>query len=268
MQSPNRRQLLRDAAAYSALLAGWNLARADGKAAEPFKFIVVNDLHLFDKGCAPWFSKTFAQMRTHEPEICFVVGDFGEDGKADQIGLMKELLAELKMPIHVVIGNHDYDANDKRSNFEKAFPNSINYLLDHRGWQVVALDSTQGRAGKDTRIGKDTMDFAVAAAKEIDKKKPTLIVTHFPLGFFMPSRPANANDLLAIFAEHNIQGVFNGHFHSAQTRAWHGTEIVTNRCCSFRKKNHDFDPRKGYFVCTAKDGEIKREYVDAPKIEA
>lgn len=37
---------------------------------------------------------------------------------------------------------------------------------------------------------------------------------------------------------------------------------VTNRCCSFTVRNHDrTQPEKGYFLCHAKDGKVRREFV-------
>jgi hypothetical protein len=87
------------------------------------------------------------------------------------------------------------------------------------------------------------------------------LLTHFPLGYFLPSRPMNTNPFLLEFENHNLQAVFNGHFHSKTERAWGDATLTTNTCCSFHRANHDFDPRKGYFLCTAKDGHIDREYV-------
>ncbi len=48
--------------------------------------------------------------------------------------------------------------------------------------------------------------------------------------------------------------------------------MVTNKCCSFRKANHDKSVGKGFFVVTAGgDGTIQREFVEvkfAGKVEA
>jgi hypothetical protein len=163
--------------------------------------------------------------------------------------------------VHVVIGNHDYTPANDRKAFEDSFPQSLNYLFDHKGWQFIALDTTQGRAGSDTVIAKETLDFLAAALKKLDPKKPTVLFTHFPLGWLLPSRPKNAQALLQHFVKHNLQHVFNGHFHSSTARVWGSCELTTNTCCSLRRKNHDLDPRKGYFLCTTEGGTVKRKYI-------
>jgi hypothetical protein len=150
--------------------------------------------------------------------------------------------------------------NDRRA-YDDAFPKTLNYHFDHRGWQFVGLDTTQGFAGSNTVIAKETLDYLAATLKQLDPKRPTVLFTHFPLGWLLPARPANAQALLQHFVDHNLQAVFNGHFHSQTTRVWGGCELTTNTCCSLRRKNHDLDPRKGYFLAQAKNGTIKRKYV-------
>jgi hypothetical protein len=233
----------------------------DAKPAGDFSFLVINDVHYFDRACGEWFAKVLDGARKHQPDFCLVVGDLAEDGSVQQLGPMRELLAILKMPVHVVIGNHDYTADNGRKPFEDAFPHSLNYIFEHKGWQFIGLDTTQGRAGSNTVIAKETLDFLAAALKKFDAKKPTVLFTHFPLGWLLPSRPNNAQALLGHFVDHNLQHVFNGHFHSATTRVWGPCELTTNTCCSLRKKNHDFDPRKGYFLCTTREGAVKRKYI-------
>lgn len=269
MPHPTRRRFLRSTAAATALaplLARWAAAADDAKPAESFTFLVLNDLHYFDQRCTPWFAKAVEQMKAHQPDFCLVVGDLTEDGTRQQNGPIKELLDALKMPVHVVVGNHDHEARtDSRKAYEAAFPGPANYTFEHKGYQFVGLDTTQGRAASNTTIHDDTFSWTADALKNLDRKRPTVLFTHFPLGPFVPYRPKNADALLKLFAEHHLQTVFNGHFHSATNRYWDKILVTTNTCCSFHRANHDFDPRKGYFLCTAKDGAVERTYVEVKK---
>lgn len=263
-----RRNLLKMGAGYalySSLMAGWARAADDAKDSDTFTFIVANDIHYFDKRCAQWLDdKVIKRMNDHKADFCFVVGDMSEDGTKEQNAAIRDVLKGLKMPLFVCVGNHDHQAgNDNRKPFEENFPNSINYYFEHRGWQCVVCDSTQGRAGSKTSIHKDSLTYVTDKLKKLDKKKPTALFTHFPLGWLLPSRPENAVDLLNEFKDYNLQAVFNGHFHSKTERSWQEATLTTNTCCSFHRANHDFDPRKGYFLCKAKDGKIDREYIQA-----
>src|SRR5947209_7930823 len=118
-----RRQTLK-AGALALLAAGtWPgaLLAEDAAAEEDFSFIVVNDLHYFDEKCAPFFQRAFKQMRETEgsPEFCLVVGDLAEDGKVEQLAAARDLLQEIKLPTHVVVGNHDYLAPANRAAYEE-----------------------------------------------------------------------------------------------------------------------------------------------------
>jgi len=245
------------------LLDRWAAAADDAKASDTFKFIVANDIHYFDQRCAQWLNdRVIKRMNDEKPDFVVVLGDMSEDGTVAQNVAVKDVFKGLTAPMYVCVGNHDHQAgNDDRKPFEDNFPKSINYHFEHRGWQFVTLDTTQGRAGSKTAIHKDTFTYLNDTLKQLDKKRPLALLTHFPMGNFLPSRPSNANDLLVCFQEHNLQAVFNGHFHSKTERVWGNAICTTNTCCSFHRANHDFDPRKGYFLCTAKDGKVEREYV-------
>lgn len=56
--------------------------------------------------------------------------------------------------------------------------------------------------------------------------------------------------------------VFNGHFHGFTENRHGGAVITTNRCCSISRGNHDGTTEKGYFLCTARDGAIRRKFVE------
>jgi predicted phosphodiesterase len=261
----NRRDALRlgAAAALTPLFTRWAAAAQDAKDSATFTFIVANDIHYFDKRCAAWLGDhVIKRMNDHKADFCAIVGDMSEDGTKEQNTAIRDVLKGLTMPLYFCVGNHDHQAgNDDRKPFEDSFPKSLNYHFEHRGWQFIGLDTTQGRAASNTTIHKDTLIYLADTLKTLDKKRPTALLTHFPLGNFLPNRPKNANDLLVSFAEHNFQAAFCGHFHSKTERVWGDAMLTTNTCCSFHRKNHDFDPRKGYYLCTAKDGKIDREYI-------
>ena len=76
------------------------------------------------------------------------------------------------------------------------------------------------------------------------------------------ARPLNADDLLERCYGLNLQAVFCGHFHGFTERPFQNSIITTDRCCSRVRSNHDGSPEKGWFVCQAVNGEIKRRFVE------
>jgi 3',5'-cyclic AMP phosphodiesterase CpdA len=275
----SRRQMMRLGA--GALLAAglWpGHVHAGAAEAEDFTFICVNDLHYFDKKCDPFFEQMAKQIKATgdskerakeqpvevigKPDFCLIVGDLAENGTSEQLGAIRDHLKGLGIPTPVVVGNHDYINQGNRNPFEQLFPQQINYTFDHKGWQFVALDTTQGQLASGTTVGKVTLDWLAVNVPKLDKKRPTILFTHFPLGFLTPARPRNADDVLAPFKEVNLRAVFNGHYHGYTERTRWNATITTDKCCSFHHANHDGTKEKGYFVCQAKGGVVERNFVE------
>ncbi len=231
-----------------------------------FSFVVINDAHFSTPKCPEFFSRVCASVlaRKPRPELCLVAGDLAEHGTAKELGAMKDVLDSLKMPWRAVIGNHDYLSNTSRADWDAGLPQSLNYSFEHRGWRFVGLDSTQGLKADKITIQPHTVAWVKENAPKLDRRQPTVIFTHFPMGPTAPKRPLNADEVLAPFLEVNVVQVFGGHHHGFTERKLGETVFVTNRCCSISKTNHDMTKEKGYFLCTARDGKIEREFVEVP----
>ena len=137
-----------------------------------------------------------------------------------------------------------------------------NLKLRHRGWQFVGLDTSDGQRYEKIEIQPATFRWLDDYLPRLDKTKPTVVFTHFPLGLGVKYRPTNADALLDRFRQFNLQAVFNGHYHAFTERTAGGFTLTTNRCCAYRRDNHDQSKEKGYFVGEAKDGKITREFME------
>ena len=161
-----------------------------------------------------------------------------------------------------MVGNHDHLSDTDRSAYERIFPEQINYSFTHRGWQIIGLDSSEGTKAKATKISATTLTWLDQNLSKLDLHRPTILFTHFPLGDSVLARPLNADDLLERCYGLNLQAVFCGHFHGFTERPFQHSIITTDRCCSRVRSNHDGSPEKGWFVCQAVNGEIKRRFVE------
>jgi 3',5'-cyclic AMP phosphodiesterase CpdA len=260
-----RRELLRrsPAALLAAGLWPGSLAAGD-KDAAAFSFLVVNDLHSLNKNCAPWFEKVVKQMAGHaeKPVFLFIAGDLAEDGAPSELGQVKEIFAGLKLPVYVVPGNHDFTKKVERTAYDDLFPDRLNYAFDHGGWQFVALDTTEGTKFQNTMIGDATLKWLDANLPKLDKKKPLVVVTHFPLGEGVRMRPKNADDVLKRLTDFNLRAVYGGHYHGFTEKKVGDAVLTTNKCCAFSKGNHDGTKEKGYFLVTSKEGKLERRFVE------
>jgi hypothetical protein len=166
------------------------------------------------------------------------------------------------MKFHAVPGNHDYVSDTDRSAWDKLFPGKLNYSFRHRGWQFVGLDTTEGTKWEKTSISAETLRWAADDCARLDPQAPTVLFTHFPLGEGVRMRPLNAEALLEPFKPLNVAAVFNGHFHGFTETRFGKAAVTTNRCCAISRENHDGTTEKGYFLCTAGEGRVTRQFVE------
>lgn len=255
-----RREFLR-------LTAGALLVPAIARAASPesrnaFSFVVINDLHYRDARCGEWLERVVASVRALRPPpaFCVLAGDLSESGMRDQLGAVREIFAALPMPVRAIIGNHDYSDAGARREFERLHGSQLNYRFTHRGWEFLALDTTQGTSVYRTRIATGTIDWTARALRDIRRDRPVVVLTHFPLGRNW-LRPLNAAALLARFERHDLRAVFSGHWHGQTERRERGAILSTGRCCSWWRGNHELSQARGYVVCEAGGPEVSGRFI-------
>jgi 3',5'-cyclic AMP phosphodiesterase CpdA len=236
-----------------------------GAGGRRFRFIVVNDLHHGAPECEPYFAALMRQMRTHgDIEFVLLLGDLADTGRAVDLAAIREHFRKLGVPTYPVIGNHDYATMTDRRAYEEVFPGRINYGFRHRGWQFLGLDSTQGTDYQNTRIQPATLNWLDTSLPGLDHGKPTVVFTHFPLGDGVPMRPLNAEEVLHRLSTLNLRGVFGGHHHGFTVRRHRGVDVVTNRCCSRLRNNHDQSKEEGYWLVTAANDSLVRQFIEFP----
>ena len=260
-----RRKALRHLGAGTLLTLGlWPGAlRAAGNGqGGSFRFVVINDTHYLTDQCGDYFHGVVEEMKKHKPDLCLHGGDLTDNGEARHLAAVKSVFRGLGVPVYPVIGNHDYLTQTDRQTYVQMFPLRMNYFIRHRGWQLIGLDTSDGQRYEKTLIQPATFRWLDDYLPHLSKSRPTIILTHFPLGAGVQYRPLNADALLDRLRDYNVVAVFNGHYHGFTERKNGGMVLTTNRCCSLQRDNHDGTREKGYFICRAGDGVVIREFVE------
>ena len=261
----SRRRLMQTSAATMLAAEIWpGRLFAEDRETKNFSFIEVNELHYVDSECGHFFEKVVQQMKSTPGgiDMVLIVGDLADNGHAAQEAAQRDIFDTLGVPYHVIPGNHDYLSDDDRSGYDAIFGKFLNYTFDHNGWRFIALDTTQGTKYSNTAIQPATFKWLDENLSKFDKSQPTVVFTHFPMGPHTPFRPTNADALLERLKPFNLQAIFDGHFHGFTEHKVNNVPITTNKCCAFKRWNHDGTKEKGYFLCQAKDGRITREFVE------
>ena len=262
-----RREMLRLSAGTLLAIGLWpgRLRAENLSGTRDFSFVAMNDLHFHDEACIPWFGEAMAAVRASAPQaaFCLIAGDLADDGTSEQLGGVRDAFRSSGIQTHPAIGNHDHRSSRDRRSYEELFPGQINYSFNHAGWQFIGLDTTEGVKWQNTTISPATLRWLDETLPKLDRRKPTVLFTHFPLGAGVSMRPLNADDLLSRFLEFNLSAAFCGHYHGITERRLSAATISTGSCCSRIRGNHDGSKSKGWFVCRATaSGDVQRRFVE------
>src|SRR5262249_39176768 len=155
--------------------------------------------------CTPWHEGVVKQIKGHQEkvEFCLLVGDLAEQGKNEQLDPVRTIYKGLDLPLHIVMGNHDWQGEKDRKAYDDLFPKATNYFFEHRGWQFMGFDSSDGPKAQ-VAVRDDTLKWLDETVPKLDKKKPLAVFTHFPLGPLVIYRATNANAVLERFKEYAL----------------------------------------------------------------
>jgi len=258
-----RRQFLGMAGALS--LSAWaSTGGLFGGKKGPFTVAAINDLHVLDTRSTAIVTKAVGQIN-QTPDIAFtvVLGDLSTNGKLTQFRLCKQSLDRLERPYLVVPGNHDVEpgVKDIYANYRKNFTLG-NWVHEEEQWTFIGLDSCEGNAS-DVSIRPDRVEWLEKRLKKINRDRPLALCCHHP---FNPNskqyRVKNADEILAMFAEHKLKLVAAGHYHGNQVEEANGVLFTTTACCSSTRPNFDDTPAKGYRLFHIDEDAVKTEFVE------
>ena len=213
------------------------VAGGEAGAARPqaFRFVQLTDSHcvhasrnrpgrfLFDpsfKNLVASFELLEAAVRDINeqirPDFVVATGDL-VDRRDDLRSLrrVQAILAGLRCPCHVVIGNHD-----GRTAWKRVFgADRLNYTFTHGGWRFIAVDTSR------RYVDERTLAW-LRAQLDAGGRTPTAVLTHIPVVLAAPHVAAakavygarldlrNPGQVRGVLERHgNVRAVFAGHCH-------------------------------------------------------
>lgn len=207
------------------------------------RFIHITDLHLShaDSGDKGLHSDTEATLRrvvariaAMEEKPAFVVasGDLTNTGHEASYRLLREIIADVPVPLVLALGNHD-----KREGFNAVFRGGATgdaYYHDalHGPLHVIVLDTlVPGRVAG--TVDDEQMGYLQGALTR-HPGYPKLIVMHHPPRVDPEGLPwgtidlASTETLAEVLKGHQIAGILSGHIHINRVMHWHGIPIIVS----------------------------------------
>lgn len=241
----------------------------------PFLLVQLSDPHIGGEWApgadsVAGLEATVAAVRAlpQPPDAVVVTGDLADHAADAEYEVVREMLASIGAPFHVLPGNHD----DRRA-LHRHFGvpggdgEPVQYAVDLGPLRLLVLDST--RPGEDSGAldgGRlEWLDAELAAAPDV----PTLLALHHPplvtgLPAWDDMAPAHRSALGELVARHaQVRRIACGHLHGVMTGELGGAPVVVAPS-TYVQALPDFDSGKielavapaGFAVHAVLDGEI------------
>ena len=165
-----------------------------------------------------------------KPDAVVATGDLTDHATAEEYGLLAELLAPLRMPVYLAVGNHD----DRRA-LQAAFPKHrhlageagfIHYVVEEFPVRLVVLDTVVPGAPGGT-LCEWRLQWLARVLSASDR--PTIVAQHHPpftTGLTVMDRMTldNPQSEAAVIARHPcVERVISGHYHRSIHARFAGT---------------------------------------------
>ena len=162
------------------------------------------------------------------PDLLLLSGDLTEHGDAASYARLRDAIANVACPIHVIPGNHD-----DRGNLVEAFPATqladgfVQYVIELGSMRIIMLDTLEPdrHGGAFCEVRSCWLGARLAEAPMV----PTLIVMHHPplqSGIAWMDDAPDATWIMrfaATVAGHDqIIGIASGHVHRSVIARWQG----------------------------------------------
>ena len=217
------------------------------QAAEGFRFAYISDTHLYARGLTHRFVRAIQKAVDDvnaldpQPDFVFFGGDLAQLGKPDELDLGRQLLRDVRAPIKMIVGEHDWYLDLGEHWLDLFGPDR--YSFDHKGVHFVALNSviekdfwTAGGYSPEERmaivaglddgrqsrfeVGEEQRDWLRRDLEQVDPATPIIVFSHSPL--YKLYKPWNfwtddAEDVQALLEPFQTVSVIHGHTHQQLT---------------------------------------------------
>jgi outer membrane protein assembly factor BamB/Icc-related predicted phosphoesterase len=229
----------------------------DISAAEAFRFAWLSDTHVGSLTGEEDLRATVNDLNS-STGLSFVIlsGDVTEFGSGENLRLAKQILDGIKIPVHVIPGNHDTKWSESgATDFGKIW-GADRFDFEFGGYRFIGMHEGPVLKMSDGFWAPQDVRWLASTLKSMTQKdQPLIFVTHYPIDDGI----ANWFVALDILKQHNIQAALCGHIHRNNKASFEGVPGIMGR--SNLRGNADAG---GYTIVEVKDGQMTFSERDLP----
>ena len=213
----------------------------------PFRFAWLSDTHV-GSGTGEQDLRAAVIDINSLTGLSFVVhsGDVTEYGSREQLRLAKDLLDGIKIPVHVIPGNHDTKWSESgATDFLRLWPED-RFVFEHGGFCFIGMhEGPLMKMGDGHWAPQDVRWLEETLKKLPDRNQPVIFITHYPIDDGI----ANWYVVLDLLKKYNTQVILCGHGHANHDYIFEGVPGVMGRS-NLRVRA----PAGGFNLVEIKDG--------------
>jgi calcineurin-like phosphoesterase family protein len=237
--------------------AQWTAWQAEHPLSREFSFSQASDVHITDTKSVEILNDAVDAINADD-RVAFSLwlGDLTQNCTSDEMALARMGLGRLQRPRHTLRGNHDQQGGL----YEREF-GELNYTFEHAGWKFIMLDTNPGDK---VPLDEARMQWLREVIAQADPQQPLVLCTHHPLAPAVTLRLAGADEILALFAGHNLKAVLGAHHHGNHEEIVDGVLFTKTACLATTRSNHDGTTARGYRLFHCTEDAITTEFVPVP----
>ncbi len=193
------------------VVLGVSLISCVGNETEPLTFAYLADTHIGTAIGANDLRNSVRDINKMDNiDFMILAGDATEYDLAGELDTVKAILAELKVPYHIIPGNHELKwSASGGEKFKKLFGDD-KFNVAYKGYRFIGVNQGPLMRMGEGFIAREDINWVHSALKKMwPKKQPVFFVTHYPIDHTV----TNSYEFLDIIKHYNVQAIMHGHGH-------------------------------------------------------
>jgi outer membrane protein assembly factor BamB/predicted phosphodiesterase len=196
-------------------------------ATDSFRFAWLSDTHVGSTSGEEDLRATVRDINS-QTGLAFVIvsGDVTEYGSREQLRLAKDLLDGIKIPCHVIPGNHDTKWSESGATDFPRLWKEDRFVFEYGGLRFIGMhEGPLMKMGDGHWAPQDVRWLKSTLATMPDTNQPVIFVTHYPID----DQIANWYVVLDLLKQYNTQAALCGHIHRNAKDTFEGIPGVMGR---------------------------------------
>ncbi len=193
---------------------------------ETITFAWLSDLHVGNSTGAADLSLSVKEInKTNNLDFTLISGDISQTGRTYDLKKAKSILDSLKMPYHIIPGNHDTKWSESGGTQFINIWKSDRFVFNADKYAFIGLHQGPIMRMSEGHFAPEDIRWLDSVLQTIDKSKPIIFVSHYPLDQSI----TNWYEVIDLLKKKNTELILCGHGHTNNTFSFEGIPGVMGR---------------------------------------